>query len=157
MVLVLVAKAWAAYFNLLTPQWLLQHEIQVRGRSAYKCSLLLFFISGILNGIFSITVKGKRVGFELPVFGVRCKLELATALLTCFYCAGGEWVWKLLCLWLWLSAFPSEDLSPASWGWGGAVHNWWCKPVSFEMWSSSGSLCDSRLCPRLETAVCYKK
>lgn len=124
--------------------------------SAYKYSLLLFFRSGI-QVAFSALLSKEEEGWIWPFFGVGCRLKLATALLTCFLCAGREWVWKLLCLRLWLSTFPSEALSPASWGWGGTVHNGWCKPALLEMWSSSGFLRNSGLCSRLETAVCYQK
>lgn len=98
-----------------------------------------------------------RRGLDLCFLFYQMWTELAMTLLTCFYSAGRERVWELLCLRLRLPALPSEALSPASWGWGGALHNWWCKPVSLEMWGSPGSLCNSRLCSRLETAFWFQK
>lgn len=120
-------------------------------------SVVFSYSSGLeLKWHFQHCCRRKRtVWVVLSILGIRCRLKLATALLTCFYCAGREWVWKLLRLRLWLPAFPSEALPPASWGWSGAVHNWWCKPISLEMWSSSGSLRNSGLCRRLD--FCYQK
>lgn len=120
-----------------------------------SCLLLLLW-SGVkmtLSTLLSKEEEGWTCAFW---FCYQMQTELAMALLTCFYSVGRERVWKLLRLRLQLSAFPSEALSPASWGWGCALHNWWCKPVSLEVWGSPGSLCNSGLCSRLETAVWFQ-